>query len=67
MSNVSRTANFFDIGATSVALTRIHARICSQLGVNLDLVELYSSPTIVDLANLVESRSGTPSLDQGKV
>lgn len=57
-SNVPVNQNFFDIGATSVALTKIHAEIHSQLGVELDLVELYSSPTILDLATLLESRCG---------
>jgi aryl carrier-like protein len=57
-SGVSSTANFFDIGATSVALNKIHARIRAQLGVELDLLDLYAAPTIVDLAKLVEARVG---------
>jgi acyl carrier protein len=53
--------NFFEIGATSVILTKIHAKIRSEIGVELELVELYSAPTIRDLAKLLETRRSSVS------
>ncbi|WP_406082633.1 amino acid adenylation domain-containing protein [Streptomyces zaomyceticus] len=46
--------SFFDLGGTSLDLTRLRAEIRRQLGVELDMRDLYSAPTVEMTAMLLE-------------
>ncbi|MEV0453123.1 amino acid adenylation domain-containing protein [Streptomyces sp. NPDC050600] len=46
--------SFFDLGGTSLDLTRLRAEIRRELGVELDMRDLYSAPTVEMTAMLLE-------------
>ncbi|WP_424217352.1 amino acid adenylation domain-containing protein (plasmid) [Streptomyces sp. BI20] len=47
-------ANFFDAGATSIHLVRVQRRITEEFGRELSVVEMFDSPTVRRLADLLE-------------
>ena len=47
---VSRDANFFDLGGTSLQLIEVHAEIQRALAPNVNLMDLFRDPSIVALA-----------------
>ncbi|MEU8759634.1 amino acid adenylation domain-containing protein [Streptomyces sp. NPDC048659] len=46
--------SFFDLGGTSLDLTRLRAALRDRLGVELDMRDLYSAPTVEMTAMLLE-------------
>jgi amino acid adenylation domain-containing protein len=48
--------NFFDLGGHSLLATRIIARLNSTLGIKLSFSNLFKSPTIAELATVIEER-----------
>ncbi len=52
--------NFFDLGATSVSLVRLHSRIQAALGVEFPLVTLFQHPTLRSLAGSL-GEAGSPA------
>ncbi|PRQ06480.1 hybrid non-ribosomal peptide synthetase/type I polyketide synthase [Enhygromyxa salina] len=53
VEQVDPEANFFELGAHSVHLVRIHAELHRQLGLELPLVDLFKHPTVGFLADHV--------------
>ncbi|WP_107075801.1 non-ribosomal peptide synthetase [Micromonospora sp. MH33] len=47
------TKPFFDLGATSLTLIRAHRRLTQRLGVSLAMVDMFTRPTVRDLARLI--------------
>jgi acyl-CoA synthetase (AMP-forming)/AMP-acid ligase II len=47
---VSREDNFFEIGGDSLAANRIAAQLREELGVALDAIAVFESPTVAELA-----------------
>jgi acyl-CoA synthetase (AMP-forming)/AMP-acid ligase II/thioesterase domain-containing protein len=56
-ASVSATANFFELGGTSIDVLRLKAQVTHSLGVeSLPTLSLLEHPTIRDLARHLESR-----------
>jgi aryl carrier-like protein len=49
--------NFFDIGGSSLLMTRVHAKLSVALHRDVALVDLLRYPTIAALAATLESRA----------
>ncbi|HEY0455022.1 MAG TPA: condensation domain-containing protein [Verrucomicrobiae bacterium] len=48
--------NFFDLGGHSVLVTQIVARVRKMLRVNLTLRSVFDSPTVAELATIIEDK-----------
>ncbi|MFE0106729.1 AMP-binding protein [Streptomyces sp. NPDC059009] len=57
-AGVSATANFFDLGGTSLDVLRLRGRIAERLGATgLELVTLLTAPTVRALAARIDARA----------
>nr|WP_307814813.1 non-ribosomal peptide synthetase [Gordonia sp. BP-119] len=56
LDEISVTTPFFDLGGNSLAAMRVVARIGEQLGTDLDVRDLFRTPTVRELAQLVTRR-----------
>ncbi len=56
LAEISVTAPFFDLGGNSLAAMRVVARIGEQLGIDLDVRDLFRAPTVRDLARTLARR-----------
>jgi acyl carrier protein len=55
---VDVTANFFEIGANSVQLVKIHAAVSRQLEIPLAVTDFFTYPTIRELAAHIDAITG---------
>jgi epothilone synthetase B len=62
VAQVSATANFFDLGASSALLARVHGSIQSETGTTFPLIHLFRFPTLRSLAANVIKGDGSPSI-----
>ncbi len=56
---VPRTANFFDVGGSSLRLIEVQVRLEAKLGVRIPLADLFANPTIEAMGTLISR--GRPS------
>lgn len=65
VSPVGRTDNFFDLGGHSLLATRLVARINSQFGVELPLLQVFQSASLAELAGAIDGARDTidPSIE----
>ncbi|MEH1804049.1 non-ribosomal peptide synthetase [Nostoc sp.] len=57
--------NFFDLGATSISILQVAARVKQELGIELPAVKLFQYSTIGSLANYLDSNQNSqPSSDK---
>ncbi|MEH1799485.1 MAG: non-ribosomal peptide synthetase [Nostoc sp.] len=57
--------NFFDLGATSISILQVAARVQQELGIELSAVKLFQYSTIGSLANYLHSNQNSqPSSDK---
>ncbi|MFI6172608.1 amino acid adenylation domain-containing protein [Nocardia sp. NPDC051052] len=56
-AEIGRHDDFFLLGGTSLAATRVISQILDEFGVGISLRELFESPTIVTAARLIEAAS----------
>jgi acyl-coenzyme A synthetase/AMP-(fatty) acid ligase/aryl carrier-like protein len=57
-------ADLFRLGAQSLQLVRIQARIRHQFGCEVALAQLFANPMLSDMAALVEQACSTPEVDE---
>jgi len=50
VEKVSRDANFFDLGAHSMSIVRVHRHLKQERGMDLSIVSFYTFPTVASLA-----------------
>src|SRR5262249_6392937 len=62
---VSVDENFFDLGASSLALVRLHSQLRHELGLDFPIVALLEHPTIRSLSSrLSQSQNGAAQKEQ---
>lgn len=55
-TSVEETTPFFRMGATSLTLVQAHKRLSAELDPELAVVDLFTRPTVRDLASLISQR-----------
>lgn len=55
LPKISVTANFFDLGADSLASIRLVSEIYSKINLKIDIKDIYTYPTIKELAKYLET------------
>ncbi len=58
LSRVGREDDFFDLGGHSLLVTRVAARVRSELGATLSVRQMFEAPTLPALAAAVEAAGG---------
>ncbi|NNN37962.1 peptide synthetase, partial [Streptomyces sp. S3(2020)] len=56
--DLSDTADFFDLGGSSIAAIRLHNRVRDALGVEFSLADFFAEPTLGALGALVRTPAG---------
>ena len=59
VEQVGITTNFFELGGHSLKATQVVSRIHRDLGVEVPLRDVFNSPTIAELAELIRGARGT--------
>ena len=60
LDRVGADDSFFDLGGHSLSATRLLARVRAVLGAEVELRELFASPTVSGVAEAVEAAGGRP-------
>lgn len=63
IGKVSRLDNFFDLGGHSLLLLQMQSRLKRNHGINLALQQLFSTPTVAELASIVDEANGKLAID----
>jgi non-ribosomal peptide synthase protein (TIGR01720 family) len=58
LEQVSVEENFFDLGAHSLLMVRLHARLCEELKLQMPIVRLFEHPSIRALARHISQPLG---------
>lgn len=61
IDKIAPSDNFFDLGGRSLHVTRVMAQVAKRLLVELPLETLFDSPTLLDVAALVEGALAGPA------
>lgn len=64
---IGRRSHFFEIGGHSLSASRLLARICDRLGVELGLSEIFEHPRLDELANYVLEAQKAGGLAEGSM
>ena len=56
------TENFFSLGASSLQIVHIYTRVKAELRIELDVGDLFSHPTIRDLARHLDAKETATDL-----
>ncbi len=62
---VPASADFFDLGGDSLQVVRLATELTEELGIDLELSEIYRNSRLHELARLVESRMSTAAPTPG--
>jgi len=66
VDGVGAEDNFFDLGGHSLLLVRLQAKLASDLGHDVPVVELFQYPTVRSLAARLQGRAGTDGVEAGE-
>ncbi len=67
VERVGLDENFFDLGAHSLMLAKVHAQLCDRLGRSIPIVDLFHHPTVRALAaHLAGEDRESPSLEDAR-
>jgi aryl carrier-like protein len=61
---IAPRAELFRLGAQSLQLVRIQARIRQQFACDVALAQLFANPVLADMAALIEQACATPVVDE---
>jgi acyl carrier protein len=64
VDTIGRNDNLFSLGGDSISIVRIISRIYQRFGVEILLAECFDSPTVSELATLIKTNSGSPSVER---
>jgi acyl carrier protein len=60
VEKVSREDNFFELGGNSLQMVKVHARMQETFGVDLQVVQLFTNPTVAALAAFLVQGEAAP-------
>jgi amino acid adenylation domain-containing protein len=63
VSSVNTASNFFDLGANSLSLTLFRQDLRDQLGIEVELVDLFDFSSIDELSTHIHARLGNTTID----
>ncbi|KAJ9490163.1 hypothetical protein VN97_g3106 [Penicillium thymicola] len=65
---VQPTANFFEMGGSSILLLRLQSKLRAAMNISLSLQDMIGGPTPIQLANLVHGRAlGSTTSHEGNI
>ncbi|MDP9360611.1 MAG: amino acid adenylation domain-containing protein [Acidobacteriota bacterium] len=67
VSDIPTEKNFFDLGANSLHLVRLHARIQRELGIEIPVIDMFQHPNIAYLAQHLSRGAEAPSAPARRV
>jgi acyl carrier protein len=59
VAQVAPDDGFFDLGGSSLAMVRVHARLQERFGPDLSIVELFRHPSLGSLVDYLAHRGGS--------
>ena len=62
---VGANENFFDLGATSLQIARLHSRLQVAFDTDLKIVSLFQNPTVSSLARSIGSNASSEAMTAG--
>lgn len=66
INTISVLDNYFDMGVDSLMLIQMNSRIQEELGIRLDLMELFKHTTISQLASFISNQESSYKFNEGK-
>lgn len=61
-SSFTDTDSFFDLGGTSLALTRVHAALTARAPESLSMLDLFANPTVARIVHFLDRGVAAPAL-----
>lgn len=56
VKKIARDENFFDAGGNSLLMSKVHREIKRQLGIPINIIELFQCPTVDSLSNNISKK-----------
>ena len=60
VEKVGRDDNFFELGGNSLQMVKVHARVQEVFGADLQVVQLFTNPTVGALAAFLSQGEAAP-------
>ncbi|WP_061009790.1 phosphopantetheine-binding protein [Vibrio sp. CUB2] len=56
VKKIARDENFFDAGGNSLLMSKVHREIKRQLGIPINIIELFQCPTVDSLSKSISKK-----------
>ncbi len=56
VKKIARDENFFDAGGNSLLMSKVHREIKRQLGIPINIIELFQCPTVNSLSKNISKK-----------